>query len=222
MQPFDSLPSLLNWWPPNPWKCPWGIEGRNVFSLCPFPDEFADVYQVMCQSVQQLDCFPRLLNIWPPKTTRRRKCPPGVLGSELYLAYVHSQTNSHTWTKFGANRSSRLSDCPDFWMCDSLTPPPPKWPLGYCGRILFSLCLFPDESADGYQMWCQSVQPFDSLPSILNVWPPNPWKCPLGYWGANCIQPMSIPRRIRRRVPNMVQIGPTVWQLPHTFEYLTP
>ena len=105
--------------------------------------------------------------------------PPGVLRSELYLAYVHSQTNSQTWIKFGANRSSRLTDCSDFWMCDSLNPPP-KCPLGYCGRILFSLYLFPDESADGYQMWCQSVQPFDSLPSILNVWPPNPLEMPPG------------------------------------------
>ena len=39
--------------------------------------------------------------------------------------------------------------------------------LGYCVRIVFSLCPFPDESADVHQIWCQSVQPFwicDPLP----------------------------------------------------------
>ena len=33
---------------------------------------------------------------------------------------------------------------------------------------------------------------------------------------------MSIPRRIRRRVPNLVPINPVVWQLPQTFLCVTP
>ena len=41
------------------------------------------------------------------------------------------------------------------------------------GRIVFSLCRFPDESADLYQIWCQSVQPFDSFPRLLNLCPKN-------------------------------------------------
>ena len=33
---------------------------------------------------------------------------------------------------------------------------------------------------------------------------------------------MSIPRWIRRRVPNLVPIGPAVWQLPQILKYLLP
>ena len=33
---------------------------------------------------------------------------------------------------------------------------------------------------------------------------------------------MSIPRRIRRHVPNLVPIGRAVWQLPQTFEFWPP
>ena len=39
--------------------------------------------------------------MWPPKPPLRNA--PGVLWGELYLAYVHSQTNPPTCTKFGAN-----------------------------------------------------------------------------------------------------------------------
>ena len=100
--------------------------------------------------------------------------PPGVLRGELYLAYVDSQTNPQICTKFGANRSSRLTASPNIWICDPLNPPPPRMPLRYCGRIVFGLCPFPDESADVYQIWSQSVQPFDSFPRLLNLWPPTP------------------------------------------------
>ena len=43
------------------------------------------------------------------------------------------------------------------------------------GDIVFSLCPFSDESADVYQIWCQSVQPFDSLPDF---WICDPLKPP--------------------------------------------
>ena len=109
-----------------PPQCPWGIVGRLVFSLWPFPDKSADVNQSWCKSVKPFDSFSRLLNVWPPKT-------------------------------------------------------PQKCPLGYWGRIVFSLCPFPDESADVYQIRCQSVQPFDSFPRLLNVWPPTP--PPNAPWG---------------------------------------
>ncbi len=58
--------------------------------------------------------------------------PPGVLRSDLYLAYVYSQTNTQICTKFGANRSSRLTTFPNIWICDPLTPPNVE------GRIVFS------------------------------------------------------------------------------------
>ena len=49
--------------------------------------------------------------------------PPQMSRGKLYLAYVHSQTNLQTCTKFGANRSSRLIASPDFLICDPLKPP---------------------------------------------------------------------------------------------------
>ena len=119
--------------------------------------------------------FNRLLNVWPPKTP---KMPPGILSGELYLAYVHSQMNPQTCTKFGANQSSCLTASQDFWICD-----PPKTPWGIEGRIVFSLCPFPDESADLYQIWCQSVQLFDSFPKHLNLWPLKNPNAPGVLWG---------------------------------------
>ena len=97
VQPFDSFPRLLNLWPPYPPNVPWGIEGRLVFSLCPFPDESADVNQGWCQ----LDWFPRLLNC------RRPKSPLVYLGA-ICLVYIHSHMNLHLCAKFGANRPSHL------------------------------------------------------------------------------------------------------------------
>ena len=132
-----QLPILLNWWPPEPpsRNAPWCIDGRIVFNLCPFPDESADVYQIWCQSVQPFDSFPRLLNVWPPTTPPPPEMPPGVLWGEMDLAYVHFQTNTPTYTKFGANRRSRLTATTYFWICDPLTPPPPEMPPGYCGAV---------------------------------------------------------------------------------------
>ena len=101
--------------------------------------------------------------------------PPGVLRGELYLAYVHSQTNRQTCTKCRANRSSRLTASQDFWMCDPLNPPPRNVPCDIEGRLV---CPFPNEFADVNQSWCQSVQPFDSFPRRLNCWPSKTPKCP--------------------------------------------
>ena len=166
VRPFGSFPRLKVVTP----KTPEIMEGRIVFSLCPFPDEYAEVYQIWCQSVQLFDSFPRLLNLCPPKTPSGIEgqivfslCPfpdesvdnrssrltaspniwicgplkkprnaPAVLWSELYLAYVHSQTNPPTCTKCGANRCRRLTASQDFWICDPL-PPPPQCSLGYWG-----------------------------------------------------------------------------------------
>ena len=77
---------------------------------------------------------------------------------------------SRAWTTVGAIRSSRLTASPDFLMCDPL-PPHRNAPWDIEGRLGFRLCPFPDDSADVNQSWCQSVQPFDSLPRLLNVCP---------------------------------------------------
>ena len=266
VQPFDSFPSRMNVWHPNPpppsRHAPLGIEGWLVLSLCPFPDESADVNQRWCQSVQPFDSFP---NFWmcDPLTP---DMPPGVLRGDLYLAYAHSQMNPQTWTKVGANRSSCLTASPDFcWMFDPLTPPPKcslvslraiclayihsQMNLHMCtkfeanrtsrltsspdfwigdpltpspnveGRIVFSLCPFPDESADVYQMWCQSVQPFASFPRLLNVWPPKPPPPDMPPWVLKGDLYLAYENS---QMNPQTWLGPAVWQRPLTFLCLTP
>ena len=58
--PHELLSSVLN-------KCH-NWTNCVFFSLCPFPYESADVYQISCQSVQPFGRFSRLLHFWPPKT----------------------------------------------------------------------------------------------------------------------------------------------------------
>ena len=90
--------------------------------------------------------------------------------------------NPQTYTKFGANRYSRLAAFPDLNLWPHKTPRNAPW--GFEGRIVFSLCPFPDESADVSQIWFQSVQPFDSFPRILNLWPSKtPQNAPWGIEG---------------------------------------
>ena len=202
---------------------PWGIVGRIVFSLCPFPDESTDEYRIWCQSILPFGSFHRLKFVMSIPRRIRRRCtkfganrsscltasqdlwicdplkPPGVLRGELYLAYAHSQTNPPTCTNFGANRCSRLTASQDFWICDPPTPPNAPW--GIEGRLGFS--------------------------RLFNVWPLNPPpphpKFPLSLEGQFILRIyISIPRWICRCVPNLGPIGPAVWQLPQTFEFVTP
>ena len=68
VQPFDHISQafeLLTTKPPPPQMPPWGIVGRIVFSLCPFPDESTDVYRIWCQSVHPFGSFPRLTFVTP-------------------------------------------------------------------------------------------------------------------------------------------------------------
>ena len=55
-----------------------------------------------------------LIKFWPPKPQN----DPRVSRDWFFLAYVHSHKNLQTFTKFGANRSNRLVDFPDFWIFD--------------------------------------------------------------------------------------------------------
>ena len=96
--------------------------GANLFNLCPFPDSSALYVQNWVPIRPAVwPQFPSLLNCWSHKTTHNTAL--GIVGLIVW-AYVHSQMNPQTCTKFGANRSSRLTASPDFWMCDPLTPPP--------------------------------------------------------------------------------------------------
>ena len=63
--------------------------------------------QMWCQAVQLFDSFPILLNVCPPPKTPQM--PAGISRGELYLAYVYSQMNPQTCTKFGANQSTCLT-----------------------------------------------------------------------------------------------------------------
>ena len=165
---WPQFPSLLNCWShKTTHNAVLWYRGANCLSLCPFPDESTDMYQIWCQSVQPFDSYPRRLNVWPPN------------------------------------------------------PPPRHAPWGIEGWLVFSLCPFPDESADVNQSWCQSVQPFDSFPWLLNVWPRKTPKCLLCLSG-QFVWRISFPRWICTCVPNLMPIGPAVWQLPLTFECVTP
>ena len=167
VQPFDSFPRRLNVWPPNPpppRHATWGIEGWLVFSLCPFPDESADVNQSWCQSAQPFDSFPWLLNDWPPKTPQM---PPCVSQGNLFGVYPFPDESAHGYQMW-CQSDQPFDIFP--WLLNLWPPNPPNVE----GRIVFSICPFPDESADVYHIWCQSVQSFDSLPRLLDLWPPKP------------------------------------------------
>ena len=66
---------------------------------------------------------------------------------------------------------------------------------------------FPDEPFDVYQIWCQSVQLFESFPRLFNFWPPKNPKVPPSWLEGQFVWRISIPRWICTCVPNLVQIG---------------
>ena len=152
VQSFDSFPKHFNLWPPKKTpKCPGVLYLAFVHSQTN-PPTCTKFGAAVWQLPQTFEC----VTLYPPP-----QMPPGVLRGDLDLAYVHSQMNPQTWTKVDANRSSRLTASPDFWM---LTPKTPQVP---------PLC------PEGQFVWR-----------------------------------ISIPRLICRCVPNLVPIGPAVWQLP--------
>ena len=154
--------------------------GRIVFSLCPFPDESADVYKIWCQSAQPFDSFPRLFNVWPLN-------PPPPSAPLCLEGQSVWRISAPRWICRCVLNLVPIG--PAVWQLpptfEFVTPYPPYAPRGIEWRFVFSLCPFPDESADVNQSWCQS----DSFPRRLNCWPPNPPppKCPLVSRGAICL-----------------------------------
>ena len=138
--------------------------------ICPFPDESTDLYQLWCQSVHPFDSFPIHLNAWPHK---KSEMPLGYCGRIVFslCSFPDESADVHQiWCQ-------SVQPCDGFPILLNLWPPdtPPRnAPWGIEGRLGFSLCPFTDESADVNQSWCQSVQPYDSFPRRLNVWPLNP------------------------------------------------
>ena len=144
----------------------------------------------------------------------------GIVGLIVW-AYVHSQMNPQTCTKFGANRSSRLTASQDFWMWDHLTPLPDMPP----GVLRGDLYLAYVHSQMNLQMWTKVGANWSSrLTASHDFWmfdPLKPPECPLCLsW--QFILRISIPRWICTCVPNLMPIGPAVWYLPLTFEFVTP
>ena len=156
------------------------FEGRIVFSLCPFSDESADMYQSWCQSVEQFDSFPRHLNLWPPKTPQN--APRYIVGRLVFMSI-------HKWIRRREPKLVLIG--PAVWSFSRLLnvwpPKTPTCPPCVSSGNLFGVYPFPDEYAHVCQMWCQSVQSFDSFNILLNLWPPKTHKMPPGILRENCI-----------------------------------
>ena len=163
--------------PLKPRSAPLYLEWQFVW-LYPFPDECEHVCQIRSQSVQPFDSFNILLNLWPLKTP---KMPPGTLSGEMYLAYVYSQTNPQTCTKFGANRSSCLTDFPDFWICDPLKPPGVL-----SGELYLAYVHFQTNPKICTKFGANQSSRLRASPNIW-ICDPLPPEMTLGYCGANRI-----------------------------------
>ena len=158
-------------------------------------------------------------DFWICDLLKHPKCPHGILRGELYLAYVDSQTNPQSFTKFGANRSSRLAASPNIWICDLNPPPPPNAP----GVLWGELYLAYFHSQMNLQTWTKvganrSSRLTASPDFLIPLNPPSAPLCLQGWF----VWRISIPRWICRCVQNLGPIGPAVWQLPKTFEFVTP
>ena len=130
---------------------------------------------------------------------------PGILKVKLYLAYVHSQTNSAMCKKFGANRCSRFTASPDFGICDPLKPP--KMPPGV---LLSDLYLAYVHSQMNPQSWAKVGA---NRSSRLTASPDFECLTPKPPLEGQFVWRVSIPRWICRCVSNFVPIGPAVWLL---------
>ncbi len=128
------------------------------------------MYHIWCHSVQPFDSFNILLNLWPPKT-------PWGIEERIVFSLCRFPDESADLYQIWCQSVQPFDSFPrhlNLWPHKTHQ----NAPWGIVGRLVFSLCQFPDESADVNQSWCQSVQPFDSFSRLLNVWPPKTPKCP--------------------------------------------
>ena len=175
IQPFDH--NFPVFWIVDPIKPPtmppWGIVGLIVWAYVHSQMNPQTCTKFGANRSSRLTAS-QYFWMWPPNPPPPRHAPWGI-GWLVFSLDAHSQMNPQTWTKVGANRSRCLTASPDlnvwppktpqvhpcvsrgnlFGVYPFLTPPPPNVE----GRIVFSLCPFPDESADVYQIWGQAVQP---------------------------------------------------------------
>ncbi len=161
---WPHFPVFFNYWLPKNPKFRRGVSWGELF--------LAYVHSQMnpqtCTKIgskrsSRVADFPDL-NLWPPKTLRNAPCD---IEGRVVFSYVHSQTNPQIWrhcTKFGSNRSNSLRASQDIWICDPQNPQNDL--LCIVGRLVFSLCPFPDESADANHSWCQSVSRLTASPDF--------------------------------------------------------
>ena len=92
---WPQFPSFFNCWShKTTHNAALGYRWANCLSLCPFPDESTDMYQIWCQSVQPFDSFPWLLNVWPPKTPQ---VPPCLSQGNLFGVYPFPDESAHVY-----------------------------------------------------------------------------------------------------------------------------
>ena len=108
------------------------------------------------------------LTLTPPPPP---KCPPCVSRGNLFGVYIRSQVDLQMCVTFGANRSSRLTASPDFWICDTLTLP--EMPPGVLRGDLYLAYV---HSQMNPQTWTKGGANRTAF-ADLNCWPPKPPKC---------------------------------------------
>ena len=181
--PIDTavwqLPKTFEFVTPYPPNAPWGIDGRLGFSLCPFPDESADVNQSWCQSVLPFDSYPRLVNVWPLNPPP--PSAPCVSRGNLFCVCPFPDRSADVcqiWCQ-SVQAVWQLPNTLNLWPPN----PPPQCPLGELRGDLYLAYVHSQMNPQTWTSWCQS----DSFPRLLNCWPPKTPKCPLVSRGAICL-----------------------------------
>ena len=197
----DSFPWLLNCWPPKPPppSDPLCLESQFAWRIsiprwiCRYVPNVVTIGPAVWQLPHTFEC----LTPKPPP-----KCPHCV-SRAICLAYIHSQVDQHISDSFDVNRSSRLTASPDFWICDTLTPP--QMPPGILrGDLYISYVHFYMNP----QTWIKIGANRTASPECWFVDPLKNPKCvsrdnligagPISIWICTC-------------VPTLVPIGPAVW-----------
>ena len=145
--------------------------------------------------------------------------PPVVLRGELYLAMsIPRRIRRHV--PILCQSVEQFDSFPrhlNLW--------PPKTPQMPPGVLWGDLYLAYVHSQMNPQTWTKVVANWSSrLTASPDFWmfdPLNPQVPPLCLEG-QFVWHISIPRWICTRVPILVSIGPAVWQLQQTFEFVTP
>ena len=207
--------------------------GDNLFNLCPFP-------------VQNLlpigpPVWPHFPGFWIVDPLKPPKMPLWGLVGRIVFSLCPFQDESTYVYRIWCQSGIKLCPFPDesadmyqIW-CQSveqfdsfprhlnLWPPKnTKMPPGVLWGDWYLAYVY---SRMNPQTWTKvGANRPSRLTASPDVWMFDPLKPPSAPW---CLEGqflwrISIPRWICRREPNLVPIGPAVWQLQQTFEFVTP